>query len=301
MGTSLLFVNFNEKGPGICDTDKYFSDYTKMCERAVLQLGHDEEIRSLDLDDLYNEFPTEEILVPDNPAYIGKKTGTKDRRYKGVSLKAVVESLIPKGERLEDHVIAITCLDGFDPILDSSIIEKLDEYKAIIATEELTLDREGADISKDGKWELLHLSWGIVSPGPFYIVWDNLEGTYWKGWPLQVKSLRLVKKDKFEATLAKLQPAEEFLGQKPPSNVEEGFNQFKGKCLTCHSIHGIGGKKANIDLIDRIRLFRGSDSLPYLNAIIRNPPAGMKDILDIKMSDEDIKNINSYLKVQAKN
>ncbi len=286
-----VFVwNRSKKTEG-CDESQYFSDYTKKCEIAQVQMGLGSELEFRSISDLKKTFEVKTLRTVENPAY--KEKQAKTRTYQGFDLEEVLLSLLPNGDSLADYVLVITCLDGFDPVIDHQILKKLETHKALLAFEQ---SGEIENTSRDGKWEVLSLKWGSVSPGPFYIVWETPEGTYWKGWPFQIRSMRLVKSDIYLSEIAKIKPSESELGKDPMSDVEVGFNQFKGKCLTCHSISGVGGKKARIDLVQLFKnMVERDQSLRVLNKAISRPPLGMADIKDIQFKDGDIEKINEYL------
>lgn len=290
---SLFAVRFGHSQLSLCAEGEYFSDYTNKCEKSRLLVGFGDKVFPADL----SAFKTSELTIDKNPAYEKNGTVEKARRYRGVRLRDILAGLLPTGESLDNYVLAVTCLDGFDPVMDHKILSRLNSADALIATEQLDIQDARSGISKDGKWELVPAGWGIVSPGPFYMVWSESEGTYWQGWPLQIKSMRLIRASEYQNALTKLQPAKEFLGQKPKTKIEEGYDQFRGKCLTCHQLNGIGGKKAEVDLLSVISTFASDkESLELLKAVVQNPPPAMSDIKDIKISADDLERINLYLR-----
>lgn len=243
--------------------------------KATLQLGRGEQIQSYNIGQLKRRFPSVELHVSIHPAYENSSDPKRVRHYRGFSLKDVLRSLLPKGDSLKDYVLAATCLDGFDPVMKPELLAHLEKHEAVIAYEQ------------KGGWEPIKAGWGIVSPGPFYLVWSTSEGVSFEGWPFQLKSLRLIKVSDYEAMVAKLNPPVEF---KP------GFDQFRGKCLTCHSLNGVGGKKASVDLVLKFRGFESAAQIEsYLPVLFRNPPGGMRDVLDLKFAADDIRNLSRYL------
>lgn len=261
------------------------ASYGAKSDPGSLMLGQGVEIHSHTLQTLQAQFPTVELQVGKNPAYAGNGSEDKVRVYRGFRLKDIVSSLLPAGGSLADYVLKVTCLDGYDPVLEQSILGHLNTMEAVLAFEQV-----------DGPWDLVPAPWGIVNPGPYYLVWSSPQGTYAEGWPFQVKSLQLIKKSDHLQMMARLAPAPEQMGRTPKSLAEEGFRQFRGKCLTCHSINGIGGRKANVDLLPLVRSL-GTESAvaDFLRVIVRNPPAAMADVKEIQISDQDLIAMSAYL------
>ncbi len=290
----LFAVRHGHSQAGLCSEEEYYSDFTDKCEKSQLLVGVGDTVAPMD----FSAFEISDMTVGKNPAYEKNGTAERVRRYRGVRLRDMLKRLLPDGDSLEDYVMAITCLDGFDPVIDFNLLSRLSSVDALLAMRQLDIPgSSGSGITKDGRWELVPAAWGIISPGPFYLVWANPEGTYWQGWPFQIKSIRLIRARDYQDTLSRLEPAKEFLGQTPKSGIELGFDQFRGKCLTCHHLNGVGGKKARIDLLAVVQAFSDeSGSLGRLKDAIQNPPSGMSDILDIKFSEKDLENLNLYLR-----
>jgi hypothetical protein len=80
--------------------------------------------------------------------------------------------------------------------------------------------------------------------GPYYLIWDNFgapellrQGAY--DWPYQITSIEW--RSKTEDQILRPVGSSKML--------EQGFEETRKYCLTCHSIRGIGGKKYPVDLI----------------------------------------------------
>ncbi len=282
--------------PTLCQNDEYYSDIKGQCLKATLQIGDKEMVDSLGIDDLRAKYKIHEMTLFTNPAYKENGSIVKRRKYNGISLKEIVKKLLPKGDSLKDYVLAFTCLDGYDPVLKPELLSELENADALLAFEQTGIKNPINEVSKDSKWELVKAPWGIVSPGPFYLVWKNSEKTYPDGWPFEIKSMRLIKAKDYQEMLAKIEPPKELMGQKPKTNVEEGYGQARGKCIVCHSFNGIGGKKSPTDLVSLFKIFKDKDeSLQFISDKVAHPPLGMSDIRDIKISPEDLAHINDYV------
>jgi len=283
-----------------CREGEYFSDYTEKCEESRILLGiGNEEIESFNLDALKSKFEVTELTISNNPAYEGNDTIERIRRYRGFKFSDILQSKIDVAS-FDEYVVAFTCLDGFDPTINFEITQKLGQLDALLAFQQVDPEGEKEELSKDGLWELIKTPMGIVSPGPFYLIWSTPEGTYWQAWPFQIKSIRIIKASDYEEMISKIRPSQEVMEHDPKSNIQLGFEQFRGKCLTCHQINGFGGTKASVNLIERIKGFpTGVASLEFIEFIIKNPPSGMSDIKDTKFSEGDIEKINEYLRHMA--
>lgn len=290
----LILSSLPVQAGGICKSGEYFSDYNQRCEKSVLQIGAGDVIESQTIDQLKSRWPVTRLTLSKSPAY--GEADKKIRSYEGVRLRDVLASLLPAGESIDNYVLAVTCLDGFDPVLKPAILNKLKTSEALIAYRQTGIS-VGPGVSKDGLWDLVSAPWGIVSPGPFYLVWSDPSGTYWEGWPFQIKSLRLIPTKKYNEMLAKIEPDPAFMKKNPKSDVESGYDQFRGKCIICHTLNGFGGKKARGDLMSIFKqLKQPGEAEALIDAMIKNPPDGMKDILDVKFSPADINHLAEYLR-----
>ncbi|MGE4133204.1 MAG: cytochrome c [Bdellovibrionales bacterium] len=265
----------------LCKLGEYHSEYTKKCEKSVLQIGLGDKIESLDLAQLKRRFSVQSLVVTRPPTDKDKK-GSKER-FIGIRLSDLLTSLLPKGQSLEDYVLSATCLDGFDPVMDQEILSKMKSVDALVAFRQVT--SKGAKISPDGLWEMVQAPWGLTSPGPFYLVWARPDLVDWRGWPFQLKSMRLIRKRDYQEMLDKLKPAAS----------ELGYDQFRGKCIICHKVNGVGGDKARVDLLGLFKDQDPNSAFEYLSTVIRNPPDGMKDILDVKFKPAEIRALSDYL------
>lgn len=102
--------------------------------------------------------------------------------------------------------------------------------------------------------------------GPYYLIWDNLgapellrQGAY--DWPYQITSIEWHSKTEDQI----LRPAGS------SEMLEQGFEETREYCLTCHSIRGIGGKKYSVDLIQAICRWQEPDLKAWIDS-----PSGIK-------------------------
>lgn len=111
-----------------------------------------------------------------------------------------------------------------------------DGYEAVASMEALL---EGGaflvdtDLHPNG-WEVIERK-GVI-PGPFYLVWTRPEQLPKNGypWPWQIKSINLLD---FEETYPATVP-----GGAANDGVNRGFQLFRSRCFSCHSMNQQGGK-----------------------------------------------------------
>lgn len=280
-----------------CGSDQYYNQQTKRCDVPSILIGYGDQLKSLTLKQLVAKYGLTQLEVLQNPAYSKMGTVKTPRVYKGIDLKKLLEDLLPTERRLEDHVVAVTCLDGFDPVLSSEMILQLNKQKSLLASQQIFSKNYKGAKTQDELWEPVDVAWmGGLNPGPFYLVWEKPEGTYWQGWPFQVKSLQLIDKKTYSLRVDKITPPKKFLGNDPKSSVETGFGLFKGLCMTCHKANGFGGNKSQIDLAAYVKGFKTKTAAKNrLIEVISNPPAGMQEIRASKLSDEQIAAVTDYL------
>ena len=283
-----------------CKPDEYYSSFTHRCEQAVLRLGLGDQITSYTLSDLRAKFQIVELSVSENPSYELNGTDKTARKYRGVRLIDVITKLLPAGESLENYVLAATCLDGFNPVLEPDLLKHADWENAIIAFEQMDLMDSTPEISVDSKWELVKTTKGIVSPGPFFLVWDHVKGTYPQGWPYQLNSVQLINVPNYRTMIDLLFPNRAGLKKSDAFDVLDGFYKFHDKCLVCHQINGVGGKKASTDLMKIFGMASNpGDARDYLSSILKDPPPGMLEVKVMKINDSDIAHLVAYLQNMA--
>jgi len=207
---------------------------------------------------------TSKIITVDDPVYKKKKT------YEGFPLPEVIKLL---GLNKADEAIEFHCVDGYKPILEMGQIEKGDSYLVFRDTE-----------VKEGKWESFEHGKEKITPGPFYLVWQN--PTEEAQWPYQIIGLEQID---FSKKYSKIFPPEL---KKLSGSTRRGFNIFRNHCLKCHSINLEGGELGpELNIPKNITEYRNKK---YLMAFISDsntyrfkstmPP--FKDVLTKKQIDE---------------
>ena len=147
------------------------------------------------------------------------------RSYQGVSLIPLLDAVFDSQWKTRD-AIKLTSLDGYQPIIPVPVILK---YKGMIAIGE----------NGRGVFSPLARSNGeTVDPGPFFLVWENIQDVAakkepWLSWPWQLTTLELTS---FEREYPHSSPP-----SASPESVKKGFLRFRQHCIKCHAINGDGG------------------------------------------------------------
>ncbi len=241
-----------------------------------LVIGIKGNTKTLDLKALKSLVTESVHVAPQNPAY-----GNKSMAYRGFSFQEILEKVAP-GVNLADYKILVTCLDNYRPVLD---VSTLSQGRALLAYREETPDPK--NVSDDGLWTKLILNEKMVSPGPFYIVWDTT-ATYHQGWPLQIAEILLVPNADFK----------EFVALAPKGNydsvVTAGFHKFVENCAVCHSVRYVGplGKAPDLAYVTDYR------SADYIQTILRTGRGAMPSFTGV-LSAADVLALRKYLENSA--
>ncbi|MFN5746170.1 MAG: c-type cytochrome [Methylococcaceae bacterium] len=146
-------------------------------------------------------------------------------RYQGAGFSALLT--LAYGERWKRaELIKLVTRDGYQPVMPVSALSRHSGLMAYAASGADTFGRLG-----DGHG-------GMVDPGPFYLVWENIrDGAARKDpqlqWPWQVVAVELTRLSREYPQAAPL-PA-------TSDQVRRGFNAFIQHCAQCHQINGEGG------------------------------------------------------------
>lgn len=244
---------------------------------AKLSIGAKGQVKALDVSDLQKIVPPETMTV-ENPAYNKKRI-----TYRGFPLRELLQRLsgLPS---MNDYKIVVTCLDGYRPVLDATIFSS---GRALLAYQEDVVN-DPSQKTPDGLWTQVKLGKDMVSPGPFYIVWDSATGTYPQGWPFQIVEILLVPQNEFE-DLKQLAPKGPF-----DALATQGFHTFTETCMVCHSIRYVGplGKAPDLAYVTDYR-----DSA-YLSALIQSGRGAMPAFASV-LSKAQIAGVIQYLKNSA--
>lgn len=176
-----------------------------------------QKTKTFTLEELKNRAGVVKITVKD-PVY------KKNKTYQALELNKVL-SMAGWNAEMGDE-IAFICMDGYTPTLSAA---KLKERKGYLAIR----DTEAA-----GGWEKVQQGKAMVSPAPYYLVWESTEKPGHDGeeypWPYQLAKIEVIH---FESKFSRLFPT----GVARNSDVFAGFQTFKNQCLRCHSMNLQGG------------------------------------------------------------
>ena len=158
-------------------------------------------------------------VTVDNP------TDSKMHTYEGISLSVLLDQVFGRSWRAFDIVKFVT-QDGYQPVIP---------VKSIIARSGVI---SAGEKGYPGFTKLERKNGETIDPGPFYLVWENIndKGTGedpWLSWPWQITGIELT-------SLAR-----EFPRSSPPdlsgAPAKVGFLAFRQHCIKCHTINGDGG------------------------------------------------------------
>jgi len=158
-------------------------------------------------------------VTVDNP------TDSKVHTYKGVSLPALLEQVFGKSWKDFELVKFITH-DNYKPAIPT---ERIIAASGVICT---------GETGSPGFRKLHRKNGETVDPGPFYLVWENINDPGskedpWISWPWQITGIELTSF------------VREFPRSAPPVQsgkpAKKGFIAFRQHCIKCHSINGDGG------------------------------------------------------------
>lgn len=160
---------------------------------------------------------TQVISLSKDPVYMKKK------RYNAISLKEILETYSSaKKQNAAETKVVFECEDGYKPEMS---LEKLLTSKAYLALSDV-------DAPKDTEWEPLMNKGREIKMKPFYVIYEGISGddiSY--KWPYNLVKIHLAPLHENDAALM------------PKSEAAmAGYELFKNRCQTCHSINKIGGK-----------------------------------------------------------
>lgn len=161
-------------------------------------------------------------LKVDNP------TDSRIYTYQGVLLKTFLKQVFGEDWQKFDAV-KFVAKDGYAPVIPMASIKA---HTGLIA------------VSEEGRQDFSPLprsNGETVNPGPFFLVWENIEDAGaktddWLSWPWQLVRVELTSL------------ATEYPNSSPPKEsdekVRQGFLAFRQHCMKCHAINGDGGDLA---------------------------------------------------------
>lgn len=175
-------------------------------------------IQTLTRKDLAEKIPSTRLTV-ENP------TTSQPAPYQGAALPALLT--VVYGDRWQHaELVKFETRDGYQPVVPVSHIS---QHSGLMAY---------ADAGQDRLQALGDGHGGTVDPGPFYLVWENIQDRGarqdpWLQWPWQLAKVELTSIER------------EYPQTAPPPGASEavvrGFNGFLSHCAKCHQINGEGG------------------------------------------------------------
>lgn len=214
------------------------------------------------------------FTINKHPVYKDKAVTYEGFYFKNV-LAYVAEKL--KSGDINQYIYSLWASDNFSAFIEPSDLET---GEAFLAWKEIGADSNPATVSPDGLWTMVEKH---GNPGPFYLVWNNPEKTYWKKWPFKLVDLTLISKD-ILSTFNSIIPADDFV-------LNKGYSLTVKNCTSCHQVAGKGFGQMAGDLSD-IAKYRDSEA--FIKQI-RTPVARMVPFTPSELSDDDIKAIHQFL------
>ncbi len=178
----------------------------------------EEKIKSLSLKDLKKISKIKDIKLK----YHFSKSSIKN--YRALELAPLLKSIYL--ERLNDSEYT------------EVIFEATDGYKAFSLLSVLLNDGGHIafkDLDRKFDWEPVGRK--MVSPAPYFLVWEREKQTTANGypWPWALAKISIIK---FQQRYPKVFPR----GKKKDSAVFKGYEIFRSQCFRCHAIDNQGGK-----------------------------------------------------------
>jgi cytochrome c2 len=219
---------------------------------------------------------TQLITVKNDPVY------HKTKKFNAIPLKDILEkyTFIEKFNPADIKVV-FECEDGYKPEMP---LEKLLSTKVFLAIND-------ANAPKGLDWEQIFKDGHEMKAAPFYVVYTDVssENIDYK-WPYNLVKIHFAPLHENDAAL---KPKEE--------SALAGYDLFKNRCQTCHSINKIGGKMGpELNFPKSVTEYWKVDDL---KAFIQNPASYRNDVkmptLGIKANEAE--EIVKYLRYMSDN
>jgi mono/diheme cytochrome c family protein len=233
-----------------------------------LELASQGRARVVTLAELKRKLRTATLTVKD-ASYDGRT-----KTYEGFWLEDVLA--LGGLDAASGDEIWFRCADGYTPTMPLASVRK---HKGLVAFR---------DKGAPGGWEKIRQGKSLLSPAPYYLVWDSDEPAY--PWPYQLVGIEIVTfREKFD----RIFPA----GEAPTSAVSRGFAHFREHCLRCHSLNLQGGEIGpELNVPKNVTEYWDEKVLVQF---IRNPGefrARSKMPPFPQLTDRDIEDLMSYLR-----
>jgi len=219
---------------------------------------------------------TRVITLSKDPVYMKKK------RYNVILLKEILETYSSaKKQNAAETKVVFECEDGYKPEMS---LEKLLTSKAYLAVSDV-------DAPKDKEWEPLVEKGREIKIEPFYVVYEGVSGDdiNYK-WPYNLVKIHLAPLHENDAALI---PKTE--------GAMAGYELFKNRCQTCHSINKIGGKMGpELNFPKNVTEYWKTEDL---KAFIQKPEAYRFEVKmpNLGIKPKEAEEIVRYLEYMSKN
>lgn len=219
---------------------------------------------------------TQVVTVNEDPVYAKKK------RYNVIPLKEILENYSSaKNQNPAETKVVFECEDGYKPEMP---LEKLLSSKAYLAVSDV-------DAPKDREWEILMKNGQEVKMEPFYVVYEGVSpaDVDYK-WPYNLVKIHLAPLHENDAALV---PKAE--------SARAGYELFKSRCQTCHSINKIGGKMGpELNFPKSVTEYWKPEDL---KAFIQHPEAYRNEVKmpNLGIKPKEAEEIVKYLEYMSKN
>ncbi len=229
---------------------------------------------TISLKEIQKEVTESTFVVEKHPVYEGRSV-----TYLGFDFKDVIGLLAKKleMESTDGFVFSLWASDNFSAFVSN---EDLKQGHAFLAWREI--GSENPNKTPNGLWTMVPQH---GDPGPFYLVWNNPETTYWKKWPFKIADITLVSAtivNKFDS----IKPDDDFMRTK-------GYRLVVNNCTSCHKISGVGFGDMGPDLAVMAKFRSEADFVKQIRT--PNPLSRMISFKPSALSDDDIKAVYQYL------
>lgn len=144
------------------------------------------------------------------------------RHYEGYDLRDLLARLPNlKQSNPQETLLVFTASDGYAPVM---LLSNALARRGVAAMRDVN--------SPQGNWQTFKQGKQLMTPAPFYMVWEDGEGFDEKDYPRAYKLVSL-----------HLENAAAYYGAAYPreEQYKSGFKLFAKRCMRCHSVNLVGG------------------------------------------------------------